>query len=100
MIIVEVSLKSAITGETKRLAISTISNIGGTSARRNYECKAYRKDAKVIGTDKFVTREGIVLDHASEAEPVMNLVFKALRAMGYSDDKPEKMPPELKYSKA
>ena len=84
MIVIRVELHSAITGKVKEIGRVVIDNIGGTRTRGNYRCRAYRAGSRLTaGLEKNVIRRGAVADHARLAEPVWNLVAKALEAMGY-----------------
>lgn len=91
MIVVEVKLHSAITGLTSELATLVIANDGtGTDQRGNYDCVALRKGHKhpmgVSVTSKSspdVIRRCRVEGHRRIAEPVCNLVAKALKGMNY-----------------
>lgn len=83
MIVVRVELHSAITGQVEELSRVVIDNIGGTKSRGDYRVRAYRKGSALFPLTKNVIREGAVNGHARLAEPVINLVAKALSAMGY-----------------
>lgn len=90
MIVVDIDLRSAVTGKRSNLGTMVIDNVGGTSSRGDYKCRMYRKgerdrhngDWAMVNNAK-PTREGEVLGHARLAEPVQNLVAKALTALGY-----------------
>lgn len=90
MIVCEVKLHSAIDGRTEDLGTLVIDNIGGTRSRGDYRCRMYKKgDAERVGGVRALldkakpTREGRVFNHARLAEPVHNLVAKALKDLGY-----------------
>ena len=90
MIVCEVKLHSAIDGRTEDLGTLVIDNIGGDRTRGDYRCRMYRKgDAERVGGVRSLTakakpsREGRVYGHRRLAEPVHNLVAKALKEMGY-----------------
>lgn len=87
MIVVRVELHSAITGQKIELARTVIDNIGGTRTKGDYRCRAYRKGSSLHPLSKNVIREGEVKGHARLAEPVWNLVAKALTSMGYGGQK-------------
>lgn len=90
MIVVDIDLRSAVTGARTNLGTMVIDNVGGTRTRGNYRCRMYRKgerdrhesDWRMAANAKPI-REGRVLNHARLAEPVQNLVTKALKEMGY-----------------
>lgn len=77
MIVVKVELHSAVTGKVSELSKVIIDNIGGTHTRGDYRCRS------IMRNGKKVIRESEVLNHARLAEPVLNLVAKALKAMNY-----------------
>lgn len=83
MIVIKVELHSAVTGQVKELSRVIIDNLGGTNSRGDYRCRSYRKGSPLYETTKNIVREGEVLNHARLAEPVLNLVAKALKVMGY-----------------
>lgn len=90
MLVVTVELHSAIDGRTEELGTMVIDNIGGSRTRGDYRCRMYKKgEAKRVGGARRLpanskpTREGQVLNHARVAEPVQNLVSKALKELGY-----------------
>lgn len=84
MIVIRVELHSANTGKVSELGRMVIDNIGGTRTRGDYRCRAYRKGSRLTdGLERNVIRRGAVEGHARLAEPVWNLVAKALTAMGY-----------------
>lgn len=98
MIVVEIKLKSAIAGSRDcELGTMIIGNLGSTSAenpnRGDYSAKMYKKGdlAKHDGSlwelarSGKPTRETVVRNHARKAEPVQNLVAKALNQMGYGE---------------
>ena len=91
MIVVDIFLKSAISEDRDaNLGTMVIDNVGGTRTTGDYRCRMYKKgerkrhptDWAMVRTAK-PTREGQVLGHKRLAEPVQNLVAKALKAMGY-----------------
>lgn len=88
MIVVPYMLWSAVTGDVENLGTVIIDNIGGTTQRGNYRVRAYAKGAdgngivQMVATKKPI-REGKVLGHRRLAEPVGNLIAKALNEMGY-----------------
>lgn len=83
MIVVKVELHSAITGKVTELSRFVIDNIGGTASHGDYRCRAYRKGSSLRPLNKNVIRRGEVIGHRRLAEPVLNLVAKALAAMNY-----------------
>lgn len=95
MIVVDIKLVSAIS-ETRNqdLGVMIISNDGvrsiANSNRGDYEARMYKKnDLARFGSYGALsvhgkpTRSAKVLNHARNAEPVQNLVAKALKEMGY-----------------
>ena len=86
MIVVPITLVSAIDGRVEVLATITIDNIGGTATCADYRVRAYakRRDRRVadFANDRPI-REATVRDHRRQAEPVSNLLAKALAAAGY-----------------
>ncbi len=89
MIIVPIILQSAIDGRTEILGTLVVDNIGGTSKVADYRCRMYRKqpdgrfpDLRELLATKPI-REGTVTGHHRKAEPVGNLIAKALTATGY-----------------
>ena len=92
MISVEVKLISFYGSRHDReLGTMIIDNLGtGTKARGNYRARMYPKGAmKKHGNPRTMVanskhfREAEINNHAREAEPIHNLVAKALTAMGY-----------------
>lgn len=89
MIVVPIILQSAIDGRTEILGTLVIDNIGGTARRADYRCRMYRKQPdgrfpdfrELLATTPI--RTGTVRNHRRTAEPVGNLVLKALTATGY-----------------
>jgi hypothetical protein len=84
MIRVNVHLDSAISRSRDiELARVLISNVGGTDEHGDYACVAlYGRSTKQLDKRK-VQRRGEVKRHARKREHVLNLVTKALLAMGY-----------------
>lgn len=88
MIVVPIMLWSAVSGKVENLGTIIIDNIGGTQQRGDYRVRAYAKGADAIGIVKMVAskkpiREGRVIGHRRIAEPVGNLIAKAMKEMGY-----------------
>ena len=84
MIVVSVNLDSAIhESRDMELARVLISNEGGTDKLGNYKCGALRGRGKDQLDRRTVQRQAMVMDHPRQAEHVLNLVAKALNAMGY-----------------
>lgn len=89
MIVVPIMLWSAVSGKVETLGTIVIDNIGGTPQRGDYRVRAYAKGADAIGIVKMVAskkpiREGKVIGHRRIAEPVGNLIAKAMKEMGYA----------------
>ena len=84
MIVVNVHLDSAIS-ETRDAEIARvyIANMGGTDTHGDYDCRALRGRSKEQLDKGAVQRQAIVMNHPRQAEHVLNLVAKALIAMGY-----------------
>lgn len=80
MIVVTVTLVSAITGQAQTLGVMTIAN-DGTS--RNAKKGSY--DGQVMRKPDFktVTRSGRIEDHPRLTETVWHLAGKMLKSMGY-----------------
>jgi len=97
MLVIKVELHSAIDGRTEELGRLTIANVGGTRTQGNYDAVAMRKRPRgkepytreecamaVTGRlPSVVSRDTHVAGYARIAEPVWNLVAKALKGMGY-----------------
>lgn len=95
MIVVDIKLVSAISEDRSQdLGVMIIANDGvrsiANSNRGDYEARMYKKnDLKRLGSYAALsargkpTRTAKVLNHARHAEPVQNLVAKALKEMGY-----------------
>jgi len=92
MIVVTVTLHSALDGRKEVLAESIIFNDGsGTRTKGNYKALAIRKnidfrdgkDKEPGWLKKHVIREGEVKGYNRISEHVWNLVAQALAAMGY-----------------
>ena len=85
MIIIRVELHSAISRlRDRELARFMIANDGtATGRQQNYVVESYRGRDKVALDKRQVNRRGVVQNHPSEDEHVLNLVAKALNAMGY-----------------
>lgn len=89
MIVVPVQLYSAVTGRVSNLGTLVIDNVGGTRDRGDYRVRVYAKGADRDGAVAMVMhrkpiREGRVVGHRRLAEPVHNLVAKALKETGYA----------------
>ena len=89
MIVVPIELWSAISKEKTTLGTLVIDNISGGGPKRDYRVRMYKKSKKTLveqhRTEKPI-REAKVLQHRAEAEPVQNLVAKALKQLGYKED--------------
>jgi len=92
MIVVDVSLHSAIDGRIENLGTMIIANDGtAAGGLGNYDVAMYRKGAaekyqsgaRALPYHAKPTRRGRVEGHRRLAEPVHNLVAKALASMGY-----------------
>ena len=84
MIVVSVQLDSAISPtRDKELARVLIANEGGTDTLGDYGCVSLRGRSKEQLDHRVVQRRGKVKSHPRQAEHVLNLVAKALSAMGY-----------------
>lgn len=96
MIVVEIKLKSAVAASRDEdLGVMLIGNTGELSSenpnRGDYKARMFKKGDLARHDDSFwhLSREGtpiretVVLNHARKAEPVQNLVAKALTQMGY-----------------
>ena len=84
MIVVSVQLDSAIhESRDKELARVLIANEGGTDTLGDYACVSLRGRSKEQLDRRVVQRRGKVMNHPRQAEHVLNLVAKALIAMGY-----------------
>jgi hypothetical protein len=85
MIIVRVELHSAITGQVTELARMDICNVGGTTTRGDYECKAMRGRDHQSLSKRIAQREGRVFGHPRLSQHVWHLVAKALKALNYDN---------------
>jgi len=84
MIVVHVELDSAIhSSRDRELARVLISNEGGTDTLGDYKCVALRGRSKAQLDKGTAQRQAMVMGHPRKAEHVLNLVAKALIAMGY-----------------
>ena len=84
MIVVSVQLDSAISPtRDKELARVLIANEGGTDTLGDYKCVSLRGRSKEQLDQRIVQRRGTVMTHPRQAEHVLTLVAKALRALGY-----------------
>lgn len=86
MIVVKIELHSAVTHDVSNLGTLVIDNTGGTRTRANYRCRMYQKSKRPLYeqiASERPFRESVVMDHAKQAEPVANLVAKALKNLGY-----------------
>lgn len=85
MIVVNVHLDSAISpSRDKELARVLIANDGsGTETLGDYRCVSLRGRSKEQLDKRVVQRRGKVENFPREADHVLNLVAKALTAMGY-----------------
>lgn len=91
MIIIRVELWSAVTGQITELARMGIDNISGAGELRDYNVRTWRGRSKE-SLDKAMrtettTRKGKVLRHAALKLHVWYLVGKALKSMGYVDER-------------
>lgn len=87
MIVVPVTLVSAIDGRTEVLSTLLIDNVGGTKSKGDYRVRMFGKqqDSRIPNFSKVKPiREARVEGHARLAEPVGNLVGKAMQALNYT----------------
>ena len=77
MLVVRVELHSAITRKITEIAQMCISNVGGTTARGNYEARTFIKGSSEVA------RAGQVYDYPRQSKHVWNLVARALHSMSY-----------------
>lgn len=84
MIVVSVTLHSAVTGEKTELARMHICNVEKErKTLRNYFCRVLRgRSTQQLDTNQ-VQREALVENWPSEQVHIWNLVAAALRNMGY-----------------
>lgn len=84
MIIVKIELHSALTGLATEIGRMKITNRGirkqpfGTGTLGDYNVVLMRR-----GTLDVVQREGSVLNHPRDVQPVWRLVMKALKSVGF-----------------
>lgn len=87
MIIVEVKLHSYVTGETKILQTLVLDNIGvnETGNKASYRCRVMAKGQEWLDLayGKLPIRKAEVHNHSRHSKPILNLVYKALIALGY-----------------
>lgn len=85
MIVVNVDLHSAVTGEVTSLNRVVIANVSGAGHARDYQVRSFRKgtDPLKTGLSLRCNRIGLVEGHRAEAESVLTLLRKSLEAMGY-----------------
>lgn len=85
MIVVNVDLLSAVTGETTSLNRVVIANVSGGGRRRDYLVRSFRKgyDPVQHGLSGGVNRTGKVLGHPADSVSVLTLLRKSLEEMGY-----------------
>lgn len=87
MIIVQVHLLSAITGETLELARMEICNDGANPnpKKGDYSVRTLRGRDRGAFAKRVTQREASVKDYPRLAVHVWNLVARALKAMKYDD---------------
>ncbi len=84
MIVVNVDLVSAVTGETTSLNRLVIVNKSGGGKKRDYLVRSFRKGYDLRhGLSQGVNRTGEVLGHPSDRVSVLTLLRKSLEEMGY-----------------
>lgn len=88
MIVVQVTLLSAVTGKAQELARMEIANDGDhpNHRRGNYSVRTLKGRSTGDLNRRTTQREAKVKDHARLALHVWNLVAKALKAMRYGDE--------------
>ena len=84
MIIVSVSLLSAVTGEHTELGRVYISNEGGTRTQGSYMVEVLRGRSSEDFAKRTVLKVGHVEKHPRLSQHVWNLVAKALHQVGYA----------------
>lgn len=88
MIVLRVELHSAVTKEVTTLHTVVIDNVGVHDGGRkaDYRCRTWKRGEELLDVKygKPHLREGVVEKHPRLSKPVLNLVYKALVAMGYS----------------
>ena len=94
MIVVKVELHSAISGQIMKIGEAVIYNDGtGTNAKGNYETRSFRAPnyfkRERGGTEKNVVRRARVERYDRVNAPVLELVSRALQAMGYGKENVE-----------
>jgi hypothetical protein len=83
MIVVQVTLLSAVDGSARELARMHICNEGGDANLGDYGVEVLRGRSTEDFARRIVQRRGEVLRHPRLREHVWNLVAKALSGMGY-----------------
>ena len=86
MLVIDVTLHSAITGKRERIASMVIANDGSSSSptRGNYTGQTYRKGHDVYDRkDEAILRIGAVKGYPRQRLHVWNLVQRMLTQMGY-----------------
>lgn len=88
MLVVDMELWSAVTGEQMSLGLIIIDNISTYNNGRtaDYRVRAWAKGTTIkhIKNGKKPMRESKVLSHPRQSKPVWNLLMKALDQMGYA----------------
>lgn len=88
MIVVKIELWSAVDHTISNRGTLLLDNIKvhGNGSKCDYRARMYKKSNKdlktQLATEKPI-REGLVLEHRRHAEPIQNLVAKALKELGY-----------------
>lgn len=87
MIVVRVELWSAITGQKTDLGSVVIDNLGsGSRTRGDYRVRQVKKGGDLMDMVRGAAnpvRQSHVMGHPRLSNPVLNLVFKALKALGH-----------------
>lgn len=76
MLVIRIELWSAITGKRTELGTVTITNVGGTKTRGNYEVRLFKKGAK-----KSIWKKGIVEGFPRLRLGAYDLLLRGLAAM-------------------
>jgi hypothetical protein len=93
MLVVRVELHSAVTGKTTEIARALIYNDGGgDSDHGNYKAFTFKGRDGVAWTREHIhkalnakktLRDGVVMNYPRKSLHVWNLVYRALKGMGY-----------------
>lgn len=88
MIVVRVELHSAIDKKVTTLCTCVIDNIGlrdEKGLRADYRCRSWKRGMELLDIrfGQKHLRHAVVQNHPRKSKHVLNLVYKALVAMGY-----------------